>query len=74
VHPDIAILPIDNNDTLSIPEAVAAVELLEPVWVIPCNWGTISKSPSLVEALEFKKLVGNKAEVVIPSSKAQESV
>jgi L-ascorbate metabolism protein UlaG (beta-lactamase superfamily) len=74
VHPDIAILPIDNNDTLSIPEAVAVVELLEPVWVIPCNWGTISKSPSLVEALEFKKLVGNKAEVVIPSSKAQESV
>jgi L-ascorbate metabolism protein UlaG (beta-lactamase superfamily) len=74
IHPDIAILPIDNNDTLSIREAVTVVEQLKPRWVIPSNWGTISKSPSLVEAHEFKALVGKKAEVIIPTVKVQATV
>ena len=66
VHPDIAILPIDNNDTLSMKEAVKVIELLKPKWVIPSNWGTLSKAPDLLEVNEFKAMVGKLAEVVIP--------
>ena len=69
IHPDIAILPIDNDDTLSINEAVEVVELMRPRWVMPANWGTVGEGASKVDALEFKKLVGGKAEVVIPSTK-----
>jgi L-ascorbate metabolism protein UlaG (beta-lactamase superfamily) len=69
IHPDIVILPIDNDDTLNVEEAVQVVELLRPRWVIPCNWGTIGEGVSHLDAVEFKKLVGGKAEVVIPSAK-----
>jgi len=66
VHPDIAILPIDNNDTLSMREALNVIELLKPRWVLPSNWGTLSKSPSLIEVNEFKTMVGKRAEVLVP--------
>jgi L-ascorbate metabolism protein UlaG (beta-lactamase superfamily) len=69
IHPDIAILPIDNDDTLNIEEAAKVVEILRPRWVIPSNWGAIGEGTSQIDALQFKKLVGGRAEVVIPSTK-----
>ncbi|MGJ3237776.1 MAG: MBL fold metallo-hydrolase [Anaerolineae bacterium] len=67
ISPDVVILPIDNRDTLGIDEAVKAIELLTPRWVIPCNWGTSGEGASAVDALEFKKRVGGRAEVMIPT-------
>jgi len=69
ISPDIVILPIDNNDTLSIDEAVKAVELLSPRWVIPSNWGSIGEGATSVDANDFKNRVGGRAQVVIPSLK-----
>ena len=67
ISPDIVILPIDNRDTLSVKEAVEVVELLSPRWVIPSNWGSIGEGASIVDANEFKKQVGGRATVIIPS-------
>lgn len=67
ISPDIVILPIDNHDTLNIREAVEVVELLAPRWVIPSNWGSIGEGASIVDANEFKKQVGGRATVIIPS-------
>lgn len=68
ISPDIAILPIDDNDTLNIDEAIRVVETLSPRWVIPSNWGTIGEGASAVDAQEFKKRVGGRTQVIIPSS------
>jgi len=66
IKPDIAILPIDDNDTLSIKEAIEAVEILKPRWLIPSNWSEQGEGASSVEVNELKKLLGDKAELVIP--------
>lgn len=66
VRPDIAILPIDNNDTMNVEQAVKAVEVLAPRWVIPSNWGGIGEGASAVEANDFKKQVSGRTQVIIP--------
>jgi L-ascorbate metabolism protein UlaG (beta-lactamase superfamily) len=66
IKPDIAILPIDNKDTMSVKEAAEAIEILKPRWVIPCNWSEQSEGASLVDVNEFKALLRGKAEVIIP--------
>jgi L-ascorbate metabolism protein UlaG (beta-lactamase superfamily) len=70
LHPDIAILPIDNTGTMSVQEAALAVEILKPRWVIPCNWGSSSSAATYVDALEFKALVGDKATVILPATRS----
>lgn len=67
IQPDIAILPIDNNDTLSVEEAVEAVKILRPKWVIPCNWGSEGEGATRADAQRFQKLVGDRAIVVLPN-------
>ena len=67
IRPDIAILPIDGNGTLTIAEAVEVVQMLQPRWVIPSNWGGSAESATPLDAQEFKKAVGSLAEVIIPS-------
>ncbi|MBZ0276683.1 MAG: MBL fold metallo-hydrolase [Anaerolineae bacterium] len=67
IHPDIAILPIDDNGTLSVPDAVQVVKKMRPRWVIPANWGPGTEGASEVEAKLFKREVGGRAEVIIPS-------
>jgi len=66
IHPDIAILPIDGNGTLTVEEAIEVVQLMQPRWVIPSNWGYPSDGASLIEAHRFKRLVGDSATVIIP--------
>ena len=67
IKPDIAILPIDGNGTLSIHEAAEIVDTMRPRWVIPTNWGTIAGGKTLNDAQDFKTLVGGRAEVIIPT-------
>ncbi len=65
IHPDIAILPIDGNGTLTPSEAAQSVALLRPRWVIPCNWGMSSGGANRVDALIFQREVGDAAEVLL---------
>ncbi|WP_457742956.1 metal-dependent hydrolase [Thermococcus sp.] len=60
---DLALLPIGGHFTMGPKEAAKAVELLKPRKVVPMHyntWPPISADPE-----EFKRLVGDKAEVVI---------
>lgn len=66
IHPDIALLPIDNDGTMTPEEAAEVVERLRPRWVIPYNWGATGEGVSELEARRFKQLVGGRAEVIIP--------
>jgi len=66
-QPDIVILPIDDDGTLSIEEAVDVVKKLRPQWVIPCNWGAAGEGASQLDMLTFKRLVSQYAEFIIPS-------
>jgi L-ascorbate metabolism protein UlaG (beta-lactamase superfamily) len=62
IHPDIAILPIDGNGTLTVQEAVEVVKQMRPRWVIPANWNMSNQA----DARLFKKEVGGRAEVILP--------
>jgi L-ascorbate metabolism protein UlaG (beta-lactamase superfamily) len=64
IHPDIAILPIDGNGTLSFSEAATVARQMRPRWVIPCNWGA-SGSASRLEAQMFQTEVATDAEVLL---------
>ena len=70
IHPDIAILPIDGNGTLTVAEAAQVTQQMRPRWVIPCNWGAnVASSATRLEAQRFAGEVSHAAEVVImPSS------
>ncbi|WP_288072021.1 metal-dependent hydrolase [Pyrococcus sp.] len=60
---DVALLPIGGHFTMGIREAAKAVELLKPRYVIPMHYNTWP--PIAADPEEFKKLVGEKAKVVI---------
>jgi L-ascorbate metabolism protein UlaG (beta-lactamase superfamily) len=62
IHPDIAILPIDGQGTLTVSEATEVVKQMVPKWVIPCNW---NDSATRLDAQRFAREVGDSAEVVI---------
>lgn len=68
IHPDIAILPIDDDGTLSLDEAVEVVKIMRPRWVIPSNWGTPGEGVTSVDAQVFKQRVGDAAEVILPTA------
>jgi L-ascorbate metabolism protein UlaG (beta-lactamase superfamily) len=63
IHPDIAILPINGNGTLTVQEAAEVVKQMRPRWVIPCNWGPGTQA----DARLFKQEVGGRAEVILPA-------
>ena len=65
IHPDIAILPINGRDTMTVDEAAAATRLLRPRWVIPCNWGGGAGDATRLDALMFAERVGTSAEAVL---------
>ncbi len=63
---DLAFLPIGDNFTMGIDDAVKAVELLRPKTVVPIHYNTfpvIESSPT-----EFARKVGSMSKVVILSS------
>lgn len=65
LHPDIILLPIDGNGRLSANEAIKVVDMLKPRWVIPYNWGQSGEEASTLDAQEFKKAIGGRAEVIL---------
>jgi L-ascorbate metabolism protein UlaG (beta-lactamase superfamily) len=40
LKPDIAILPVDGNGTMTADDATLAVAQMHPRWAIPCNWNS----------------------------------
>lgn len=68
LHPDIAILPIDDDGTLSAARALQAINILRPRFVIPSNWGATGEGVTELEALAFKQRVGGRAKVVLPNT------
>lgn len=67
IHPDIAILPIDDNGTMSASEAAQVTTQMSPRWVIPCNWGFNASGTNRVDAQIFAREVGTHAQVVMPT-------
>ncbi len=67
IRPDIAILPIDGNGTLTVNDAVEVVKQMRPRWVLPSNWGPLTEGASELDAIQFKRAVGERAEVIIPT-------
>lgn len=67
LHPDIAILPIDGDSTLTVSDAVEVVKKMRPRYAIPCNWSANGPGAALSDALAFKAAVGDRCEVVIPT-------
>jgi len=65
LNPDIAILPIDGNGTMTIEEATQAVQQMRPRWVIPSNWGGHGEGASRLDALAFQRQAADFAEVVL---------
>ena len=61
--PDVAFLPIGGRYTMGVFQAAKAVEFIKPDTVIPIHYNTFP----IIEAdsEEFKKLVGDKANVII---------
>jgi L-ascorbate metabolism protein UlaG (beta-lactamase superfamily) len=68
LRPDIAILPIDGNSTLTVDEAIEAVRILRPRWVLPANWGHDGQGATRTEASEFAHQAGSYARVILPSN------
>ena len=66
IRPDIAILPIDGNGTLTIAEAVEVVQAMRPRWVFPSNWGGSGDTATPLDAQAFKTAVGLLAQVILP--------
>lgn len=65
MHPDIAILPINGRETMTVDEAAEATRQLRPRWVIPCNWGGGAGDATRLEALMFSERVGSAAQVLL---------
>ena len=60
---DVMCVPIGDNYTMGVADAVRAVEFVRPRTAIPMHyntWDLIAADP-----LEFRRLVGDRAEVVI---------
>jgi L-ascorbate metabolism protein UlaG (beta-lactamase superfamily) len=60
---DVMLVPIGDNYTMGIEDAVRAVELVKPATVIPMHyntWDVIQADPE-----QFKRQVGDRARVVV---------
>jgi len=61
LHPDIAILPVDGQGTMTAQDAAQAVALMKPRYAIPFNWNTSTRG----EAAAFQRAAASMAEVVV---------
>lgn len=68
IHPDVAMLPIDNNGTLSPEDAAEVVKKMRPRWVFPYNWGANSETVTKYDVQRFVTSVGDASQVIIPES------
>jgi len=62
-EPDLSFIPIGDRYTMGLPSAVKAVEFTRSRRVVPIHYGTFPNIQA--DAGEFKRLVGDRAEVII---------
>lgn len=55
---DIAVLPISGTYVMTVDEAVDAVSIIQPQFVIPCHYGSIVGEPEMAD--DFKQKVEQK--------------
>lgn len=65
IRPDIALLPINGEGTMTVDDAVEAVEQLRPRWTVPFQWGAGSNKVTKLDAMSFKERVGDRSKVII---------
>jgi len=66
LRPDILILPIGGSHSMTLSEALEAVRLMRPRYVIPSHWGSTHDGGTYLEAQVFAQQVGTASEVIIP--------
>ena len=66
IQPDVAILPIDGDDTLSIETAAKLTRQMRPRYVYPSNFGTTPEGASVLDARQLRDMVIDYSEVIIP--------
>ena len=65
LKPDIILLPIDGYGRLSVADAVRLVELMQPKWAIPYNWGGAGEEATHLDAQSFQSQVAGGTEVLL---------
>ena len=65
LKPDIVLLPIDGYGRLSVAEALQLVELMQPRWAIPYNWGGAGEEATQLDAQSFQSQVSGSTEVLL---------
>lgn len=61
LRPDIAILPVDGQGTMTAEDAAQAVALMRPKYAIPFNWNAATRG----EAAAFQRAAESSAQVVV---------
>jgi L-ascorbate metabolism protein UlaG (beta-lactamase superfamily) len=61
LRPDIAILPVDGQGTMTAADAAQAVALMKPRYAIPFNWSASTRG----EAAAFQRAAETTAQVVV---------
>jgi L-ascorbate metabolism protein UlaG (beta-lactamase superfamily) len=67
VRADVAFLPVGGTYTMNCDEAAEAVNLINPTYAVPMHYGSIVGSHS--DAERFVQLVGDRAQIIPPSTK-----
>ena len=65
LRPDILLLPIDGYGRLTVDEALRLVEILQPRWAIPYNWGGAGEEATQLDAQSFMSRVRGPSEVLL---------
>jgi L-ascorbate metabolism protein UlaG (beta-lactamase superfamily) len=65
LRPDIVLLPIDGYGRLSVEEALRLVDMMQPRWAIPYNWGGAGEEATQLDAQSFKSRVSGRTEALL---------
>ncbi len=65
LRPDIVLLPIDGYGRLTAAEALCLIDMLQPRWAIPYNWGGAGEEATQLDAQSFKSRVRGRTEVLL---------
>jgi len=65
LRPDIVLLPIDGYGRLSVDQALKLVDMLQPRWAIPYNWGGAGEEATQLDAQSFQRRVTGPTEALL---------
>ncbi|MDE2854306.1 MAG: MBL fold metallo-hydrolase [Chloroflexota bacterium] len=65
LRPDIVLLPIDGYGRLSVDQALKLVDMLQPRWAIPYNWGGAGEEATQLDAQSFQRRVTGATEALL---------